>query len=262
MIKGITITSGAVNEPYLDNLLHPDQAFLYLFEGATAGDALLRSTRLLKWMIINMGDPLYRPFPNGARRTAPQPREIVLALLPQNTLGDTASAALIALNTRAPEGGLNFSVKTDRPDLIAVPPTVLMPAGTSEVRFPIQTRTVQDDATTATISVAANDLARSNTLVLYPLLAPLSVSPAKIRGGSSASGSISLRHKAPAGGITVALSSNDPAVVTLPPDIKVPEGQNTATFAIATRAVVSASAKIITAWCAGVTRKATLTVAP
>lgn len=262
LIKGITITSGAVNEPFLDNLPHPDQAFLYLFEGATAGDALLRSTRLLKWMIVNIGDPLYWPFPKGVRRTGAQTGEIVLGLLPQTTLGDTASSALIALNAPAPQGGLNIPVKTNRPDLVAVPSTVLMPGGADRVTFPIQTRTVQDDATTATISVAANGLIRSNTLVLFPLLAPMAISPAKVRGGSSASGSIGLRRKAPVGGITVTLSSDHPAVVTLPADIKVPEGRSTATFPIATRVVASENSTVITASGAGVTRKATFTVAP
>jgi hypothetical protein len=31
-------------------------------EGANVGDAFLRNTLWLKWMIINIGDPLYRPF--------------------------------------------------------------------------------------------------------------------------------------------------------------------------------------------------------
>ena len=65
VMKGITITGGAVGEPYLEGLTHPDQVFLALFRGANVGDALLRSTHLLKWMIVNIGDPLYRPFPQG-----------------------------------------------------------------------------------------------------------------------------------------------------------------------------------------------------
>jgi uncharacterized protein (TIGR03790 family) len=65
VLKGITITSGAVAEPFLEGLAHPDQVFLDLFQGANAGDAMLRSTRWLKWMILNIGDPLYRPFPQG-----------------------------------------------------------------------------------------------------------------------------------------------------------------------------------------------------
>ena len=60
--KGITVTGGAVTEPYLEGLIHPDEFFRFLFEGSNVGDAALRSTRWLKWMIINMGDPLTVPF--------------------------------------------------------------------------------------------------------------------------------------------------------------------------------------------------------
>ncbi len=262
LMKGITITSGAVTEPYLDNLPHPDQAFLYLFEGANAGDALLRSTRLLKWRIINIGDPLYRPFPNGVRVSTPQTPEIVLALLPQLTLGNTAAAGIIGFNAQVPESGLNFSIKTDNPDLVNVPQSVSMPAGTNQVKFPIQTRAVHEDATTVRISVALNEIGRSNTLVLFPVLASLTVSPAKIHGGSSASGSVVLRRKAPPDGITVALSSSDATVVTLPREIKVPEGQSTATFPITTRVVAAGNSNVITASYAGVTRNTTLILMP
>jgi uncharacterized protein (TIGR03790 family) len=64
LMKGITVTAGAVGEPYLENLPHPDQALLYLLQGANVGDAFLRSERMLKWRILNIGDPLYRPFPS------------------------------------------------------------------------------------------------------------------------------------------------------------------------------------------------------
>jgi uncharacterized protein (TIGR03790 family) len=65
--KGLTVTSGAVGEPYLEGLAHPDQFFRDLFQGANAGDAVLRATRWLKWRIINIGDPLYRPLLSGNR---------------------------------------------------------------------------------------------------------------------------------------------------------------------------------------------------
>lgn len=63
--RGITVTSGALAEPYLTGLPHPAGVFRNLFEGATVGDAFLRNTAMLKWQIINFGDPLYRPFPGG-----------------------------------------------------------------------------------------------------------------------------------------------------------------------------------------------------
>ena len=58
-LKGITVTSGAVAEPFLEGIPHPDTVFRSLLEGANAGDAMLRGTAWLKWMIVNLGDPAF-----------------------------------------------------------------------------------------------------------------------------------------------------------------------------------------------------------
>src|SRR5262249_26390556 len=71
--RGITVTAGAVAEPFLEGLPRPGGLFRNLLEGANVGDAFLRNTRWLKWMMLNLGDPLYRPFPNGAPGFNPPP---------------------------------------------------------------------------------------------------------------------------------------------------------------------------------------------
>ena len=63
--NGITVTTGAIQEPTLAALVHPSGSFRDLFQGANVGDALFRNTAFLKWEILYIGDPLYRPFPNG-----------------------------------------------------------------------------------------------------------------------------------------------------------------------------------------------------
>lgn len=65
--RGITVTSGAMSEPYLPALPRPGGVFHDLLAGANVGDAFLRNTRFLKWRIINIGDPLYTPFPGGRK---------------------------------------------------------------------------------------------------------------------------------------------------------------------------------------------------
>jgi uncharacterized protein (TIGR03790 family) len=59
--RGITVTAGALDEPLLRGLPHPDGIVHDLLAGANVGDAFLRNTAYLRWMIINIGDPLYRP---------------------------------------------------------------------------------------------------------------------------------------------------------------------------------------------------------
>ncbi|MDZ7639010.1 MAG: TIGR03790 family protein [Bryobacterales bacterium] len=63
--SGITATSGAIDEPYLAAMPHPDGVLRDLMQGANLGDAMLRNTMSVKWRIIHIGDPLYRPFPRG-----------------------------------------------------------------------------------------------------------------------------------------------------------------------------------------------------
>lgn len=58
---GITITSGAMGEPYLTGLPHGTRFFSNLATGHNVGDAMLAATEFLQWRIINVGDPLYRP---------------------------------------------------------------------------------------------------------------------------------------------------------------------------------------------------------
>ncbi len=65
LLHGIAVTSGAIDEPYLNALPHPDGVLRSLMQGANVGDAFLRNTMSVKWRIIHLGDPLYRPFPRG-----------------------------------------------------------------------------------------------------------------------------------------------------------------------------------------------------
>jgi uncharacterized protein (TIGR03790 family) len=166
--KGITITSGAVSEPFLAGLPHPDQVFLYLFEGANVGDALLRSTEWLKWMIVNIGDPLYRPFPHGLPPfNSPARQEPFLALLPQAQLGGSPCTGLLSLGGLASAAATTVLLNTDRPDLVSVPATIATIEKTNAARFTITTRGVTSQ-TAVRITMAAGGVSRSNTLVLYP----------------------------------------------------------------------------------------------
>jgi uncharacterized protein (TIGR03790 family) len=168
LLKGITITSGAMNEPLLPGLPHPDQLFLYLFQGANMGDAMLRSTRWLKWMIVNIGDPLYRPFPQGLapfNSTAyDQPQ---LAVFPQGVMGGTAASLRFHMTTTAPQGGTPVVFKSDHPELVVAPEIISIPEKMDSVNFPLITRTVISE-TTVRFTVTAGAVVKSNTIVVYP----------------------------------------------------------------------------------------------
>jgi uncharacterized protein (TIGR03790 family) len=63
--EGITATFGAVNEPYVAGMPEYDQFFLYLTQGASFAEAGYEATYISRWMMMWVGDPLYRPYPSS-----------------------------------------------------------------------------------------------------------------------------------------------------------------------------------------------------
>lgn len=62
LLDGITATFGAVNEPYVAGMPEYDQFYRNLLQGANFGEAAYESTVVSYWMMVWVGDPLYRPY--------------------------------------------------------------------------------------------------------------------------------------------------------------------------------------------------------
>lgn len=109
---------------------------------------------------------------------------------------------------------------------------------------------------------ATTERAFTATVASAPSLASLEITPVRVTGGSSATGTVTLSSPAPAAGAEVALSSSDPAVAAVNVRVFVSGASSTGTFPISTAAVTSATTVTITASHGGVTRSATITVDP
>jgi hypothetical protein len=158
-----------VDEPYLQGLPRPDQLFFYIFQGANVGDALLRSTAWLKWRIINIGDPLYRPFPNGFARLTPAGYDTpYLAVAPRYGAGQTSLRVHFHLPAHAPPGGTPLTFKSDHPELISAPEPLAIAESWNTVIFPIVARPVTAE-TNVRITVSGGGVTKTNTIVLYPV---------------------------------------------------------------------------------------------
>lgn len=166
LIHGITVTSGAVAEPYLEGLPQADGVFRNIFEGGNVGDAFLRNTPALKWMILNMGDPLYRPFPLGfpAFNPAVTPQS-ALVLNPRAVPGGNSSTGFIVLTAPAPAGGTLVTLKSSDSGLAEFPDQVVVPEGSTFARFSIKTSAVTSD-TPVQVLASGDGMSRSNTLIL------------------------------------------------------------------------------------------------
>jgi fibro-slime domain-containing protein/RHS repeat-associated protein len=92
-------------------------------------------------------------------------------------------------------------------------------------------------------------------------LSSLSISPSEVTGGAGATGTVTLAGPAPAGGLTVALASGNPAA-TVPTSIQIAAGASSATFAVTTVTVASVTDVTITASLGSTTRSTVLRVRP
>ncbi|MDQ6707497.1 MAG: TIGR03790 family protein, partial [Acidobacteriota bacterium] len=260
LLKGITVTSGAVKEPYLEALPAPDGVFRNLFEGANVGDAFLRNTPYVKWMIVNMGDPLYRPFPRGfpAFDRAANP-QTSLTLNPQFLVGGGSSTGTVTLAAPAPPGGAVVNLVSGTPAYAAVPASVTVPSGSRTATFPIDT-TLATANTFAQISATSGFVARTNTLGVLPLLGVVTVTPGTVSGPATVMGAVYLNDYAPPGGALVTLTSDHPAMAAVPASVLVTAGSVSAKFNIVVNAAASNTAIVITAANAGAASTGNLTV--
>ena len=197
LARGITVTSGAIDEPFLEGVAHSDGVFRNLFEGANVGDALLRNTEWLKWMIVNVGDPLYRPFPAGrAPFNGPDVAEASLSLSPVEVGGGGPAKATLKLAAPAPAGGTQVTLASSNYSVASPPPSVTVPEGARSVVFNVNTTPVADELD-AKITATYPGGALSNTLIVGPNSAPLASLTAPADGATfSAPASVTLSASA------------------------------------------------------------------
>src|SRR3989449_1828711 len=99
-------------------------------------------------------------------------------------------------------------------------------------------------------------------VTVTPAVDGFSVSPTAVLGGDTAQGTITLANAAPAGGLSVPLSSSNPAAAAVPASVIVPGGTVTASFNVTTGTVSAAATVTLSATINGTPRPATLTVNP
>jgi hypothetical protein len=78
-------------------------------------------------------------------------------------------------------------------------------------------------------------------------IASLVFNPSTVKGGNASTGTITLQQAAPAGGLVILLSSNNPTFVSMPASVVVPAGQTQVTFTVNTAQVTRLVGVVITA---------------
>ena len=259
--KGIAVTSGSVGEPYLEGIPRPSGVIHDLMEGANVGDAFLRNTRWIKWKMINVGDPLYQPYPNKLPPFNTTDAANSLSLSVRSVVPSTSVLGTVTLSAPAPANGATVSLSSDA--AATFPSSVTIPAGATSANFVLTTLPATNTTyIQLTASAAAPSFSAKNTITVYPLLGGVGFAQNPFKGGGSLLAAVFLDASAPLGGVTVQLSSDNPTVASVPASVAVPQGLSQVLFQIQTSAVAANTNVNITSSYAGATPIATLTVTP
>jgi hypothetical protein len=175
--------------------------------------------------------------------------------------GGSTVQARANLDGQAGPSGTVVTLKSSNTSVATVPASVTVAYKSNFAMFNITTAVVSSSAST-TISATHGTVSKSALLTVHPA-ALIRVSPnvSTIVGGNATAGSVVLDGKAPTGGASVAISTSDPSVVILTPEV-IPAGSTYKSFTISTKAVTSPVTVTITATYNGVSQTGTITVTP
>ena len=180
---------------------------------------------------------------------------------PASVVGGNPATGTVTLTGQAPASGVSVALSSNNA-AAAVPASVTVTSGNSTATFTVTTTAVTT-AATATITGTYNSVSKTAALGITPAvaLAQVALNPTSVVGGAPSTGTVTLTGAAPAGGIVVALSS-DNASATVPVNVTVLSGSSTATFTVSTTSVVNATTATITASYSTVSKTAPLAITP
>ncbi len=204
-----------------------------------------------------------------------------VSLSPNSVTGGSSTTGTVTLSSPAVVGGAVVKLASDNA-AASVPASITVPAHATTATFTVTTTTVTS-TTTPNITAGSNGTSATAQLTVTPPSVPgvtqlisgatktqavvlpsvlsVSMSPGSVQGGAAnATGTVTLKAAAPAGGIAVTLSASLPSG-SVPASVKVAAGATTAKFTVLTKAVPVVTVDTITATLNG-SANASLTIDP
>jgi len=176
----------------------------------------------------------------------------------------------VTLTSAAPAGGALVTLSASMEGQVIVPPSVTLPAGSLSATF--TTTPAPPTAISRYVLVQAHygTSGGSQARILKVDPAPgvptlLAIGPAgqDVIGGTPARASVGLVMPAPTGGGVVALSTDNPSIIQVPPSVTIAGGNSTISFTINTSPVSTLpSGGNVFATAGGVTKSIFVTVTP
>ena len=195
---------------------------------------------------------------------APTPAALSSLTLNQTSItGGSSAQGTVNLSGPAGAGGVSVSLASNSA-AANVPPSVVVPAGSTSATFTVNT-TLVSSSTSVSLSASYSGITRTATLTVLPIsvnLSTLTLNPSLISGGGTSQGIVTLDGAAPGGGAVVLLSSSKSGKASAPANITIAQGATSAAFLINSGVVTAVVNVTITAVYGSTTRTAVLTVQP
>lgn len=189
------------------------------------------------------------------------PSLVSISVSPKQVTGGQPMTGTVSVSAKAPSGGWEIELIGGNP-AAAVPPSVLVPEGSTSVTFGISTQPVAAN-TGVVISATRGTVTKTVFIAVNaPLLTTFSLASNSIQGGTSGSLTVTLNANAPTAGYSILLVSGAPGLVVLPSSTSVPGGQTSRTLSFVTKPVTSSINITLIAYRGNVVRTQTLTLTP
>ena len=180
--------------------------------------------------------------------------------VPAVLTGGISGTGTLTLSSAPTDDGMAI-LASSVPKTASIPSAVTVLAGQPFDTFPITTFKVTSDIRVTMFALLDGVTRTANLIVTPTRLTSLTVSPAVVMSGKSATGTVKLSNVAPDGGWLVALSSDNAAAV-VPNSVVVPAGSSVVKFPIVSTYPDAVTTANISAMFGGTTKTVPLTVNP
>jgi len=185
-----------------------------------------------------------------------------VSLNPTSVIGGNSSTGTVTLSAPAPTGGAVVTLVSSNTGVAQVMvPSVTVPAAATSATFSVTTSTVTSSTQVTISGTYPAGTTRTAALTVTPAvtLSSVSLNPTSVTGGNPSTGTVTLTGAAPAGGVSVSLTSSNTAAASVQASVTVSAGSTSATFTITTLGVASTTTSVVTATL-GTSTNATLTL--
>ena len=177
--------------------------------------------------------------------------------LSASTLPSGGSGVLtVGLNEPAPAGGAKVFLAASSTKLITVPSSVVIAAGQTSAAVAIQAGYVP---VTSNAIISASYVGQSVTIPISVAAGPPTLAGVSLSDYNSGTFTIQLTGAAPVGGLTVQISIVGSSVLAGPSSVTVPQGALTASFAVLSCQMKTATTGLITASYQGIVKSTSVT---